>query len=170
MFSGTLHRSFLRISWSVIPKRFVQSWTPKGQISWGEAGLRSVTSESLSKPFKLAIEAWLDGRVETWLPYLLDSDSPGWESVGVERWANEELLNFTFAPGVPCEPPLRGKPLCFSSPPDDDFRRAECSSPERESSSWPQTVVTVRPTCPEARVVLVTFQNKLNSHREQPPP
>ena len=102
--------------------------------------------------------------------YLIPIDSPGWESVGVERWANEELLNFTFAPGVPCEPPLRGKPLCFSSPPDDDFRRAECSSPERESSSWPQTVVTVRPTCPEARVVLVTFQNKLSSHREQPPP
>ena len=28
----------------------------------------------------------------------LYSDSPGWESVGVERWAKEELLNFTFPP------------------------------------------------------------------------
>ena len=110
----------------------------------------------------------MDGSKPGFHTYLIPIPLGGnrWE----KRWANEELLNFTFAPGVPCEPPLRGKPLCFSSPPDDDFRRAECSSPERESSSWPQTVVTVRPTCAEARVVLVTFQNKLNSHREQPPP
>ena len=66
--------------------------------------------------------------------------------------------------------PLGGNRLEWNVGPDDDFRRAECSSPERESSSWPQTVVTVRPTCPEARVVLVTFQNKLNSHRKQTPP
>ena len=78
--------------------------------------------------------------------------------MGVERWADEGLLVFTFAPGVPCEPSLEGMPLRFGSPPNDDLRRAEFSSPERESSSWPQTVVTEMPTCPEARVILVQFK------------
>ena len=109
----------------------------------------------------------------------MDGSKPGFHTymipfpLGGNRWEWNvgQTKSYSTSPSPPvCEPPLRGKPLCFSSPPDDDFRRAECSSPERESSSWPQTVVTVRLTCPEARVVLVTFQNKLNSHREQPPP
>ena len=128
------------------------------QSTWGEAKLRGGTSESLSTQLKQAFMTRVGGRIETWLPYLLASDSPGWESVAVECWADKELLVFTFARSVPCEPPLRGKPLRLGSPPDDDFRQVECSSPERESSSWPQTVVTERPTCPEARVVLVHFK------------
>ena len=55
----------------------------------------------------------MDGSKPGFHTYLIPipTDSPGWESVGVERWANEELLNFTFAPGVPCEPPLRASPF-----------------------------------------------------------
>ena len=58
------------------------------------------------------------------------------------------------------------KPGCFrvADHPPMMTETTECKIPIRVSSSWPQTVVPERPTCPEARVVLVKCQINLNSH------